>query len=151
MKEKIKQYLTIAYWKPKLKTAIQFLLNPRFLLCFGIAWFLTNGWSYLALALGTYFKLPWLAGVGTAWMAALWFPFTPEKILTVLIAMWLLKLLFPNDQKTLAVLHRMRKDLIRKHRERKAEKQRRKTEANDEPPNNTAEAAPSTHTEKPEP
>lgn len=157
MKEKLKPYFTIAYWKPKLKTAVQFLLNPRFVLCFGLAWFLTNGWCYAAVALGTYWKLPWLTGIGTAWMTALWFPFTPEKIITVIIAMWLLKLLFPNDQKTLAVLHRMREDLVRKHRAHQAERKRKKAEkrngAGDEAPApaETEQESKPSEADKPEP
>lgn len=131
MKDKLRPFFTIAYWKPKLKTALGFLLNPRFVLCFGIAWFLTNGWCYVAVGLGTWLKLPWLAGVGTAWMAALWFPFTPEKIVTVLIAMWLLKRLFPNDQKTLAVLHRLHARFRAQHQAWKAQRAEKKAQLSD--------------------
>lgn len=41
-------------------------------------------------------------------MAFLWFPFTPEKIVTVIIAMFLLRWLFPNDEKTLKKLRELR-------------------------------------------
>lgn len=94
-KEKIKRWL---------KTAIEFCLNPRFLLCFGIAWLITNGWCYIMVALGTALKVGWMIAVGGAYAAALWVPFTPEKIITVIIAIALLRLLFPNDQKTLKKL-----------------------------------------------
>lgn len=87
-----------------LKTAFEFCLNPRFLLCFGLAWLITNGWSYIMVGLGTYFGVPWMIAVGGAYAAALWVPFTPEKIITVIIAIALLRLLFPNDQKTLKKL-----------------------------------------------
>ena len=43
MKEKIK---TIT------KKVILFITNPRLLLCIGIAWMITNGWSYVLLAIG---------------------------------------------------------------------------------------------------
>lgn len=99
LKEKIK------YW---LKTIIQFLLNPRLLLCFGIAWIITNGWAYITVAISAYFKLEWLAAIAGGYLAALWIPFTPEKIITVIIAIFLLKLLFPNDKKTLEKLHNMK-------------------------------------------
>ena len=87
-----------------IKTILEFCLNPRFLLCFGLAWFITNGWCYLMVGLGTALKVGWMIAVGGAYAAALWVPFTPEKIITVIIAIALLRLLFPNDQKTLKKL-----------------------------------------------
>jgi hypothetical protein len=95
MKEKIKNFL---------KKAIMFLLNPRLLLCFGIGWMITNGWSYILLVLGLWLQIGWMIAVAGAYQAFLWFPFTPEKIVTFAIAMWLMKVLFPNDTKTLGVL-----------------------------------------------
>ena len=95
----------LQYW---LKKIAMFCLNPRFLLCFGIAWMVTNGWSYILFALGTYFQIGWMIAVGGGYMAFLWLPISPEKLLTVAIAITLLKFLFPNDQKTLAVLVRMK-------------------------------------------
>ena len=99
MKEAVKKWL---------KTAVQFCLNPRLLFCFGIAWVITNGWSYILFGLGTYFEIGWMVAVAGAYLAFLWFPFSPEKIATVLIAIFLLKRLFPGDQKTLAVLVKMK-------------------------------------------
>ena len=117
LKEKIK------YW---LKTIIQFILNPRLLLCFGLAWIITNGWAYITVAISAYFKLEWLAAIAGGYLAALWIPFTPEKIITVIIAIFLLKLIFPNDKKTLEKLHNMKekakeeiKKLKIKHKENK--------------------------------
>ena len=72
--------------KKKIKVIVQFILNPRFLLCFGIAWLITNGWSYIVLAIGTLFQIPWMITVSGAYMALLWFPFTPEKLITLIIA-----------------------------------------------------------------
>lgn len=91
----------IKYW---VKTVVAFCLNPRLLLCFGIAWLITNGWCYIFVALGTLLKINWMIAVGGAYAAALWVPFTPEKIITVIIAIALLRLFFPNDQKTLKKL-----------------------------------------------
>lgn len=95
----------IKYW---VKTIIQFILNPRLLLCFGIAWIITNGWAYITTAIAVWLKIEWLGTVAGAYLAALWIPFTPEKIITVIIAIFLLKLLFPNDKKTLEKLHNMK-------------------------------------------
>lgn len=115
MWEKIKKWL---------KKAVMFLLNPRLLLCFGIAWLITNGWSYILFALGTYLKNSWLLGIAGGYLTFLWFPFSPEKIVTVAIAIGLLKWLFPKDEKTLGVLIEMRekvKAAIKKRKEKKQE------------------------------
>ena len=84
----------------------RFLLNPRLLVCLLIAWMITNGWSYIFFALGMLMKINWMRIVGGAYMSFLWLPFTPEKIVTVLLAIGLMRLLYPRDQKTLGVLRR---------------------------------------------
>ncbi len=114
--------------KEKFKKIIQFLINPRFLFCFGIAWMITNGWSYILFGVGTYYGIDWMVAVSGAYLAFLWLPISPEKIVTVLIAMWLLKLLFPNDQKTLGVL----KEMYEKYKiKRKSKKKKDQTAEND--------------------
>ena len=95
MAEKVKNWL---------KKALQFLLNPRLLLCFGIGWMITNGWSYVLMGIGTWLQIEWMIALSGAYLAILWFPFSPEKIVTAAIAIFLLRWLFPNDKKTLAVL-----------------------------------------------
>lgn len=89
----------------------RFLFNPRFLLCFGLAWLITNGWSYVLFGIGTYFQINWMIAVSSAYLAFLWLPISPEKIVTVAIAMLLLRWLFPNDKKTLGVLKKLRAKL----------------------------------------
>lgn len=93
--------------KRRCKKILLFLFNPRLLLCLGIAWLITNGWSYVVFALGTYLKNNWMLGIAGGYLTFLWFPFSPEKVATVAIAIGLLKWLFPKDEKTLAVLHQM--------------------------------------------
>ncbi len=88
----------------KLKVAVLLILNPRFLLCFGLGWIITNGWAYIMAAVGAFLGVGWMIAVSGAYLAFLWFPFTPEKVITVGIAIWLLRLLFPKDEKTLGVL-----------------------------------------------
>ena len=110
----------IKHWLNKIAT---FFLNPRFLLCFGIAWMFTNGWSYILFALGTYFGIGWMIAVGGGYMAFLWLPISPEKLATAAIAIWLLKRLFPNDQKTLAVLVQFKNKVKAAVKKRKAKKE----------------------------
>ncbi len=90
--------------KKKLKKVIQFITNPHLLICVFIAWMITNGWSYVFFGVGTYFGITWMIAVSSAYLAFLWLPVSPEKIVTFTIAIALLRLLFPNDTKTLAVL-----------------------------------------------
>lgn len=91
------------------KKIIAFLLNPRLLLCLGVAWMITNGWSYVMLGVGTYCHIGWMIAVASAYLAFLWLPISPEKIVTVAIAIALLRFLFPKDEKTLGVLVDMSK------------------------------------------
>ncbi len=90
--------------KEKIKKVILFILNPRLLICIGLAWIITNGWSYIMMGIGTYCGIGWMIAVSGAYLAFLWLPFTPEKIVTFAIAIALLRLLFPKDEKTLAIL-----------------------------------------------
>ena len=122
MKQKIKDFL---------KKAMLFLLNPRLLLCFGMGWMITNGWSYLLLGFGTLLRVNWMVAVATAYLAFLWFPFTPEKIVTITIAMWLMKVLFPNDTKTLGVLREMYAKLKTTMALKRKEHQNKKTSKED--------------------
>ncbi len=103
--------------KQWLKKAIQFLLNPRLLLCVGLAWMITNGWSYVMLAVGTWLDISWMIAVAGGYLTILWLPVSPEKIITFAIAIALLRALFPKDEKTLAVLregHQKAKKAIKK-------------------------------------
>lgn len=116
MRERIKRFLL---------GAVKFILNPRLLLCFGIAWMITNGWSYVMLAVGTYFGIPWMIAVASAYLTVLWLP-SPEKIVTCAIAILLLRLLFPRDKLTLGVLQDMRRAAIEAFRNRKRKKQKKR-------------------------
>lgn len=114
MREKIKRIL---------KMAVQFILNPRLLLCVAIGWMITNGWSYIMFAIGTYLGIGWMIALSGAYLAFLWLPISPEKIVTFGIAIALLRFLFPNDTKTLGVLRKLQqkvKDAARKKKKPEA-------------------------------
>ena len=113
--------------KQKIIKFLQFITNPRFLLCFGIGWIITNGWSYILFALGMAWDIGWMKAVAGAYLAFLWLPISPEKIVTCAIAIALLRWLFPNDQKTLAVLrdilHKAKAAVRSKKEQRQAKKE----------------------------
>ena len=98
-------------WKRKLKSLFRALTNPHLLISLGIAWFITNGWSYVFFGVGLYLHIPWMYRIGAFWMGLLWIPGTPEKLVTFIIAIWLLKVLFPDDTRTLAMIRRKRRQV----------------------------------------
>lgn len=108
--------------KQKLKIIIQFVSNPRLLLCLGIGWMITNGWAYLLFAAGSYFEIPWILAIASTYLAFLWFPFTLEKLVTFAIAIVLMRRWFPQDTKTLGVLKALRQKAIDLAKRKKKEK-----------------------------
>ncbi len=63
------------------------------------------------LGVGTFLEIPWMIAVSGAYLTVLWLPISPEKILTVAIAIGLLRILFPKDEQTLGVLKQMHEDI----------------------------------------
>lgn len=114
--------------KKKLKKILQFIANPRLLLCVALAWFITNGWSYLLFGIGTYFEIGWMVGIASAYLAFLWLPISPEKVVTFAIAIALLRWLFPNDEKTLAVLKQFHEKAKRVIQNKKNKKDKKKNQ-----------------------
>ena len=88
----------------RFRRALHMLLNPRLLFCLFLAWMITNGWSYILFGIGMLWKINWMRAVGGAYMGFLWLPFTPEKLVTLALAMLLLRVLYPKDKTTLGVL-----------------------------------------------
>ena len=117
MVDKIKRFI---------KRAIAFILNPRLLLCFGIGWMITNGWSYILLGIGTWLGNEWMIGISSTYLAILWLPVSPEKIITVTIAIWLMRLMFPDDEKTLGTLRQMLASVKSTFRKKKQKHQEKK-------------------------
>lgn len=117
--------------KENIKRVVWFILNPRLLLCVGIAWMITNGWSYVLLGLGTWLDRGWMIAVSGAYLALLWFPFSPEKIVTFALALALLRLLFPRDEKTLALLKEWHGKAASAFRSRREKKKQKRTEKRD--------------------
>lgn len=132
--------------KEKIKKIVQFITNPRFLLCFGIGWIITNGWSYILFALGMALDIHWMTAVAGAYLAFLWLPISPEKIVTCAIAIALLRWLFPDDQKTLAVLRNLlnkaKAAIHTKKEQHQAKKAENQLSASDEAPEEETETEP---------
>ena len=72
---------------------------------------ITNGWAYIFIIIGTTFEINWMAYVGTSYIAILWLPITPEKLITIPLAMLFQKIFFKNDEKTKRILKDMSSEL----------------------------------------
>jgi hypothetical protein len=83
------------------------------------------------LGLGIAFGITWMEAVAGAYLTFLWLPISPEHIITVLIALGLMKLLFPKDEKTLGLLRDAFKKIKAKFR-RKEKKNKRKGDKGDD-------------------
>ena len=94
------------YWNI-IKEKVNPFLNIKFLLSFFCAWMVTNGWSYLFVVLGPVLNLKWMTTVGVSYQTFLWLPCTPEKIVTIPLAIFLHRIIFPRDFKNLEKLNRM--------------------------------------------
>lgn len=90
----------------RLKNYLRPFLSWRFLVCFFLAWFVTNGWSYAFIIIGASCGIDWMWEVGAGWQAFLWMPFTPEKLVTIPMSIWFNFKLF-KDEKTTTLLNNM--------------------------------------------
>lgn len=91
----------------KILIYIKPFLNWRFLISFSAAWMITNGWSYIFIVLGPILELKWMTTIGIGYQTFLWMPFTPEKLVTIPLAIWFHTLIFRNDEKTHHQLEKM--------------------------------------------
>lgn len=78
---------------------IPYLKDFRLFLAFIIAWMITNGWSYIMLGLGFIFKIKWMQILATSYLAILWLPCTPEKLITIPLSIWIYKRLKRRKEK----------------------------------------------------
>ena len=87
--------------------------NWKFLISYGTAWMITNGWCWLGLLFGNLFSIGWMIAVCGSYMAFLWMPFTVEKIVTIPLAIWFQTLFFKHDKKLRKQLEDMKHEAIK--------------------------------------
>ena len=73
----------------KIKTYISPFLNWRILIIYLPIWFIMSGWTYLFIYLGTRHHISWMLASGTFWATILWLPFTPEKLITIPLTLFI--------------------------------------------------------------
>lgn len=80
--------------KKIIKDVCNFIADWRMAISFIIAWLITNGWGYVFIWLGAFLKIKWMSAVGASYVGILWLPCTPEKLITIPLAVFIKKLLF---------------------------------------------------------
>lgn len=99
-------------------------LTWRILICYLPFWFIASGWAWLFSIIGH----GWIRGVAIGWLTFLWMPWCPEKLITIPLAIWLHKKLFPRhstahlDQ----LLEKEKAKNDRKHKQRLSSKIRKR-------------------------
>lgn len=91
----------------KLKIYLKPFCSPKFLVSYGTAWMITNGWSYLFVIIGPIVEWSWMTAIGAAYQAFIWSPIGPEKLITIPLSIWFHTLLFKRDDKTHLQLENM--------------------------------------------
>ena len=104
--------LFITYIKP--------FLTWRILVCYLPFWFLATGWAWLFSFIGK----GWFRAVAISWLTFLWMPWCPEKLITIPLAIWLHKKLFPKH--STAHFDNMLKEEKEKFKQRKLRREKQK-------------------------
>lgn len=92
----------------KIGVYISPFIDLKLLLIYTPIWFLMSGWTYLFIFLGMKYRINWMLIAGSTWAGILWLPFTPEKIITIPLTLFLYTKIFGNkDKKTIFKLERM--------------------------------------------
>lgn len=125
--------LFMRLWQ-KLKKILKFFLNWRFVVSFGIAWMITNGWAYICLGLGIWLDIKWLASVAGSYVAFLYLPFTPEKLITIPLAILICKIIFPKQKRIREELTQLYNEEKNKLKRRKKDGKNNKSNTNDKEP-----------------
>jgi chaperonin GroEL len=101
LKQKLKS-ISIPSLKTKIKDLLyatyKFLIDWRMAMSFFLAWLTTNGWSYTFIIIGYTCNIEWMFNVGILYQAFLWLPCTPEKVVTIPLAIFYKKLIFKRRE-----------------------------------------------------
>lgn len=79
----------------------------QFLISYFIPFMIVNGWAWIGFFLSPIIGLNWFTISATTWLAILWLPCTPEKLITIPLALWIHTKLFGKKGKTHYQLVRM--------------------------------------------
>ena len=91
----------------KIKIYLRPFLDWKFLVSYLIPFSLINGWAWVGTFLLPIIGSNWFTIAASTWLAILWMPWTPEKLVTIPMAIWIHHLLFKNDKKTKIKMQKM--------------------------------------------
>ena len=91
----------------KILTYLKPFLDWKFLVSYLIPFSLINGWAWIGTILMPIIGSNWFTIAASTWLAILWMPCTPEKLITIPMAIWIHHLLFKNDKKTKIKMQKM--------------------------------------------
>lgn len=89
----LKRFVNDKFIKEIINKIWEFIIDWRTSVSFFIAWMITNGWSYCFFFIGNLLNISWMKWVGGTYLAFLWFPGTPEKLITIPLMFKIKKLL----------------------------------------------------------
>lgn len=89
-----KRFVNDKMIRDTIKKLLQYFIDWRTSVSFILAWMITNGWSYVFVLLGTILNITWMKVVGGSYLAFLWFPGTPEKLITIPLSIKIKNILF---------------------------------------------------------
>lgn len=76
-----------------------YMKDYRTFISFLLAWTITNGWCYVFIILGSTLNIKWMKITGWSYLAFLWLPTTPEKLITIPLGVGIKKILFKRRKK----------------------------------------------------
>jgi len=79
----------------------------QFLVSYFVPFMVVNGWAWIGTALLPLVGPNWFTIAASTWLAILWLPCTPEKLITIPAALWIHTRLFGKHGKTHWQLLRM--------------------------------------------
>ena len=88
----IRRTIKYRYEFYKIWLHIKPFLTWRIIVCYLPFWFIATGWAWLFSIIGH----GWLRGIAIGWLTFMWMPWCPEKLVTIPLAIWLHKKLFPR-------------------------------------------------------
>ena len=91
----------------KIKIYLRPFLDWKFLVSYLIPFSLINGWAWVGTFLLPIIGSNWFTIAASTWLTILWMPWTPEKLVTIPMAIWIHHLLFKNDEKTKIKMQKM--------------------------------------------
>ena len=88
-------------------------LKLKFIISYLIPFAIVNGWAWVGSSLFAIGWVNWFTVAAVTWLGILWLPWTPEKLITIPVAIWIHTRLFRNDTATRIQLDALHAEAIK--------------------------------------